>query len=758
MLMQVQIVSRRRIITGLALLGTLILGGPTSGRSAAPVKNVLILFSGRFYAPLSVEVEAAVRAAFQKAPGVEVELFAETMDMARFDPKRHGPLLATYLREKFADRKLDLIISSLPEAAKFLLKFRGELFPDTPVVYCIADEEELADLPRAPNVVGVPLKMPWQETLDLALGIHPDTRQVVVVAGTDTMAREFLRQTQEAFLPYESRLAFTYLTDRTLAQLLEEVAKLPPRTVIIYTDMVKDGAGRIYIGAEICGQISKAANAPVYTVGNTVFGRGIVGGRIVDYGAHATRAAEIGLRILAGERPETIRVEDVPSPPRFDARQLERWKIPESRLPAGSVVMYKEPSFWERYRLALIALAVSLLEGLLILRLVLAGARRRRAERRLAESEALSKGILASLPGHMAIVDRSGAILRTSEAWPKFAAGEGARDPAVLGVGAMQPSSGPVADDPPSPIAREIRRGIEAVLADKSAGFYLEYACPVREDGWAGVSVLPLQRAEGGAVIYRQDITPRQLARLEVDRLRGELAHVNRVMTVGGMTTAIAHELNQPLGAIMNNAQAGMHLLARSEPPLDEVREILQDMIGDARRAADVILRLRTLLRKERQELNAVDINTIIQGLAAVTRTDALLRKVEIELDLGAGLPPVRGDQVQLQQVMLNLILNGIDAMGARGEGGRIRIRTTRDQEGILVSVKDEGPGLPADTLLHIFEAFYTTKPAGMGMGLAICRAIVEAHGGRIWAENNTSGGATFQFSLPVGLPPAPSV
>lgn len=616
---------RRRSFAGLALLAILLIGGSSSVRAAAPVKNVLLLFSGRFYAPLSVEVEGAVRAAFQRASGVEVELFAETLDIARFDPDRHGPILADYLREKFADRKVDLIISTLPQAARFLMKFRGELFPDTPVVYCLADEAELADLPRMPNIVGVPLRMPWKETLDLALAVHPDTRQIVVVAGTDTLARAFLRQTMAAFRPYETRYTFTYLTDRTLSQLLEDVAKLPPHAVIIYTDMVRDASGRIYIGAQIAGQIAKAANAPVYTPGNTVIGRGIVGGHIVDYGAHAVRAAEIGLRILAGEKPETIPVEEVPSSPRFDARQLERWKIAESRLPAGSMVLYKEPSFWERYRLALIALAVSLLEGLLILRLVLAGARRRRSERRLAEF------------------------------------------------------------------------------------------------------------------------------RLEADRLRGELAHVSRVMTVGGMTTAIAHELNQPLGAIMNNAQAGMHVLAKGEPRLDEIREILQDVAGDARRAADVIQRLRTLLRKTRQEMGPVEINPIIRELAAVVRTDALLRSVEIELDLAAGLPPVRGDQVQLQQVMLNIILNGIDAMAARGGGGRIQVWTERDRDGVLVSVRDEGPGISADTLPHIFEAFYTTKAAGMGMGLAICRTIVEAHGGRIWAVNNPDGGATFQFSLPAG-------
>ncbi len=585
---------------------------------------MLLLFSGRFYAPLSVEVEAAVRSAFRASPAVEVELFAETLDMARFDPERHGPILAAYLREKFADRKLDLIISILPQAARFLMKFRGELFPDTPVVSCLTDESELADLPRMPGFIGIPLTFPWKETLDLAIGVHPGTERVVVVGGTDAMARIFLRQTQTAFRSFETRLTFTYLTDRTLPGLLENVANLPPRTVVVYTDMVRDASGRIFIGAEVAGQVAKAANAPVYTVANTAFGRGPVGGHIVEYGAHGTRAAEIGLRILTGEKPETISVEEVASQARFDARQLKRWKIDESRLPAGSIVLYKEPSFWERYGLVLIVLGVSFLEALLILRLVLAGARRRRSERKLAES------------------------------------------------------------------------------------------------------------------------------RLEADRLRGELAHVSRVMTVGGMTTAIAHELNQPLGAIMNNAQAGMHFLATSEPRLDEVREILQDVIGDARRAGDVIQRLRTLLRKNPPEMNPVEINAVIRELAAVVRTDALLRNIGIELDLAAEPLSVRGDQVQLQQVMLNIILNAIDAMSARGAGGRIRIRTARKDDEVRVSVRDEGAGIPAATLPHIFEAFYTTKPTGMGMGLAICRAIVEAHGGRIWALNDPEGGATFEFSLPI--------
>ena len=378
-------INHRRVIVFLSVF--LLANCATSVWAESPAKNVLVLFSGRFIAPLSVAVDEAIRATFQRSPSMKVELYAETLDVARFDPERYGALLAAYLRAKFADRKPDLIITSLPQAPRFLLKYRKELFPDTPIVYCLVDENELARLMPTPNVVGVRMRVPWKETLDLALGVHPDTQHIVVIAGTDGLARVYLRETRELFRPYENRLAFTYLTGRTLPQLLKEVVNLPPRTIIIYTTFAVDGAGQVYIDAEVSGMVAKAANAPVYSVSRTYLGRGITGGRIIDNGAHASRAAEIGLRILAGEKPESIVVGEIPSPPMFDARQLKRWNISERRLPAGSVVLFKAPSLWEQYRLLILVLGVCLLEAVLILGLLVQRRRRHSAEARLRENE-----------------------------------------------------------------------------------------------------------------------------------------------------------------------------------------------------------------------------------------------------------------------------------------------------------------------------------------------------------------------------------
>jgi signal transduction histidine kinase len=382
---------------------------------------------------------------------------------------------------------------------------------------------------------------------------------------------------------------------------------------------------------------------------------------------------------------------------------------------------------------------------------------RRQVEERLRTSEALSSGVLASLPGHMVIVDRSGAILRTSDTWWEFAAGNGALDPTVLAVGAGQPHARPRALELAGPVVQEIQGGVEAVLTGTQADFRLEYAYPTRtEERWASVTVLPLQRPEGGAVIYRQDITPQQRSRLEVERLRHELTHVGRLTTMGEITAALAHELNQPLTAILSNAHAGERYLAQATPPLGEVREILQDVVGDARRASEVIQRLRSLLRKDETKFLALDINQVVREMAVLTHTEAVLRNLTVALDLAADLPRVRGDRVQIQQVLLNLVLNSMEAMSGQADGRRIEIRSARGVEAVRVAVRDEGPGIPPENLKEIFETFYTTKPKGMGMGLAISRSIVEAHGGQLWAENNPDRGATFWFTLPV-CPPDPS-
>ena len=246
------------------------------------------------------------------------------------------------------------------------------------------------------------------------------------------------------------------------------------------------------------------------------------------------------------------------------------------------------------------------------------------------------------------------------------------------------------------------------------------------------------------------DMTDRKRTESELQRQRGELAHLTRISTMGELAASLAHELNQPLTAILSNAQAAQRFLAAQPADVKELREILKDIVQDDSRASEVIQRMRALVKKEEVVFAPLDLAGVIRDVAALINSDAILHGVRILLELNPGLPPARGDKVQLQQVVLNLLLNAFDAMKDCPANEReVKVRAETTEAGLLrLAVRDCGAGLNGDHLDKIFQPFYTTKRDGLGMGLSISRSIVEAHGGRLWAENNPDRGATFYCTL----------
>lgn len=249
-----------------------------------------------------------------------------------------------------------------------------------------------------------------------------------------------------------------------------------------------------------------------------------------------------------------------------------------------------------------------------------------------------------------------------------------------------------------------------------------------------------------------RDITARKEAENETRELRDNLAHLARVNTLGALSGSLAHELNQPLGIILSNAQAAQELLAQDPPDLTEVQSILADIVAADRRAGEVIGRLRTMLKRGEVSLRPLLLNEIIEEVLHLTNSDLIGRGIIVVCDLAADLPPIAGDRVQLQQLVLNLILNGADAMASTEPGmRRLHFQTMLHHGRVQASVRDEGVGLPADAD-RLFEPFYTNKPHGLGLGLSICQSIVCAHHGRLWAEPHPDGGAVFRFELPVAV------
>ena len=268
----------------------------------------------------------------------------------------------------------------------------------------------------------------------------------------------------------------------------------------------------------------------------------------------------------------------------------------------------------------------------------------------------------------------------------------------------------------------------------------------------------PVLDPAGNLLGYRgaaADVTGRKQAEVEIGQQRNELAHLSRVSTMGVLTSSLAHELNQPLTAILNNAQAGSRFMAAASPDLAEVRGALEDIAQDAKRAGEVIRQMRALVRKDEPHLEPLDLNRVISDIVRLLHSDMLVRKVQIALELAPELRPANGDNAQLQQVILNLVLNAFDAMKDSPDDKRAVIVRTRqpDAASIRVEVSDVGTGISPERLANLFEPFRSSKREGLGLGLSISRSIVEAHKGRLWAENNPDRGVTFYFSLPVHEP-----
>lgn len=300
---------------------------------------------------------------------------------------------------------------------------------------------------------------------------------------------------------------------------------------------------------------------------------------------------------------------------------------------------------------------------------------------------------------------------------------------------------------------------LEAFHQDSDFNAEYRVVFPDESTHWVKVHSRVLQTSAGtpdrmmGVSI---DTSRHKQSERESSELRLELAHLSRIMVMNQLSASLAHEINQPLGAILNNATAGTLMLKKPQHDTGEIGAILSDIAQDARRAGDVIRKIRGIVKKGEVQLELLQLNPVIEDVVSLFHASAVMGKITILLDLSPGLPMVRGDRVQLQQVLVNLITNAVDAM--RHES--MKILTVRSAPGpddtITVSVGDSGTGLDSTAARRLFEAFYTTKRDGLGMGLGICRSILKDHGGRIWAENNPEKGATFTFSLPTAREASP--
>jgi PAS domain S-box-containing protein len=361
-----------------------------------------------------------------------------------------------------------------------------------------------------------------------------------------------------------------------------------------------------------------------------------------------------------------------------------------------------------------------------------------RSQEALRQSEERNRAILRAVPDLMFVFNDEGVYLDFH-----------AKDPKDLLVPPEAFLGKRMRDIMPPPLADTFSQAFERALATNEPE-RLEYSLDLsHEQRFFEACIVRCDTDKLLSIV--RDITDRKRAELDAAAQRQELAHLNRVLILAEQSGALAHELSQPLAAILANAQAARHLLDRTPLDLDELRETLDDVIKSDKRAGMVIHRLRELLKKSSAVLQPLDLNEVTREVLDLTHSDLLLRRMPITTALSPGIPPVLGDRVQLQQVILNLLINACDAMSSVDPAEReLKLTTVADDECVQIAISDRGVGIPEGALDSVFDPFVTHRADGLGLGLAISRSIVVAHRGRIQAENNADRGATFRCFLPL--------
>lgn len=602
--------------------------------SGAP-RRVVILNATDPYLPAFLVFERALRTEILANSASPVELYAETLDMHRFPHAGLDTDVAALLQRKYHDLKIDVVVTVAPVALDFAQRHRGDIWPGAVIVFSSVSTGLLDRRSVPPDVIGLPHRLQFGQTVELALRLRPQTQTIAVVGGSPRPCCEYLELAREALEPLEreGRINTRYLVGLGIAETLAEVKALPPDAIVLYLAIFRDVDGQPQVPRDVLEQINAVSPVPIFGVFGSYMGYGILSGSIAGFELQGRETGDIVARVLNGEDPADIGIQPpVASSCMADWRQLQRWDVDPDLLPADCEVWFRELSVWGQYRQQILG----------VLALILAQA-----------------GLIAAL------------LLKQ----------------------------------------RHLRQ-TQIMLATECA-----------------------HRNQADALAAQ---------------LRGRLARFSKERSLGIMAATIAHEINQPLIAIQNYAQAAKRRLQSQSADKAKIAELVAKMEGQAERAGTITHHVRSLVSSGEPRLKPVALCPLLEAVIRMIEPEVESRGCLIRCGLVGEAPMVLADPLQVQLVLVNLLQNATQSLAASNDAENtvsVDVRSA-GKHLVEVSVTDHGPGVSPERAEDIFEPFYSGKQGGMGMGLSIARTIVEAHGGRLWHEPNPAGGAIFRFTL----------
>jgi PAS domain S-box-containing protein len=714
---------------------------PCRAAEAPDVRRVLILYPFDNRLPATNLAGEAATTLLLASTDPRIDVYSDFLDLSRFEEPAYRETLAAFLTEKYAGKDIDLVLALGPPSLGFIGDYGESIAPGAKIVFGQVSNPAIVPPESA---VGIVSSYSLARIMELATALQPDARNLVVVSGSSDFDRQWEETARRDLAPLGDRYEITYLGGLAFDDVLEQVSQLSSDTIILILSFFQDAAGQQFIPVEAAARIAEAASAPNYGPYSTYIGAGVVGGYTDTFESTGVAMGELALNVLTG----TDQPGNRPTPEqafRVDARALDRWRLSEDNLPPGAIVLFDEKSVWEEYGLIIVAmLTVLAIQSLLLAAMLVQRARRRRAEASLKDSEErMAEAAAAANVGLWDLDLRHGTVWTSDYCRELFGLGSGVKVAPEAMLGAVHP---------------EDRAAMGKQVADLRAGRPLagEFRLSLPDGGvrWVqAVSNLREDQSTGERRISGifKDISARRLAELEVEKQRSEVAHISRVLMLGELSWAIAHELNQPLTAILANAESVQAVLMQAEPDIEEALSAIEEIIEDDNRAGQVIQRLRGLLRKDQARRELVDLNEILRSTLLLVQSELISRKISTILRLEPDLPPVFGDAVQLQQVAMNLLVNAMDAIAQHELPRREIVVSTRPAEpGLLeLTVVDSGPGIAPDDREQLFQPFFTTKPSGLGLGLSICFSILRSHGGSLSLASAAAGGAIATITLP---------